>query len=133
MDVEDKWCWLPDSSRGFTVKSCYMWLYSYFAGTSGQVENVPAQAYRRLWRNDVPSEALIFTWRLLLERIVTREALHRRGIFTTPRDLCCVVVCFVSMKPKHPHTFSTAAKSLRRHGNMFSLSWDQLTYCTTMW
>lgn len=41
---EDKWCWLPDSTKGFTVKSCYEWLSSYFAGTGGQLDTIKVEA-----------------------------------------------------------------------------------------
>lgn len=51
------------------------------------------KACGKLWRDDVPSKALIFTWRLLLDRISTREELFKRGVLTSTRDLCCVL-CF---------------------------------------
>lgn len=35
----------------------------------------------------------MFVWRLILEKIATCEALHRRGVLTSVRDLCCVF-CF---------------------------------------
>lgn len=43
-DAEDKWCWLPDTTRGFTVKSCYKWLCFYFAGNGGFVNHATAEA-----------------------------------------------------------------------------------------
>lgn len=48
---------------------------------------------QKLWRNDVPSKAIKFMCRLLLEKIATHNALHRRGILTSTQDLCCVF-CF---------------------------------------
>lgn len=92
-EVVDRWCWLPDSTRGFTVKSCYEWLCLNHADLAGQVESTKVVACKKLWKNDVPSKALIFSSKLFLGRIATREALHRRGILTFARDLN-YVFCF---------------------------------------
>jgi hypothetical protein len=41
------------------------------------------RALKKLWLNDVPSEVSIFGWRLLSEKLPTREALARQGIILT--------------------------------------------------
>ncbi|MCI45386.1 hypothetical protein A2U01_0066625, partial [Trifolium medium] len=41
------------------------------------IETSTVQALQNLWRNNVPSKVSIFGWRLLLEKLPTREALHR--------------------------------------------------------
>lgn len=72
-DVIDRWCWLPDSTRGFSVKSCYECLCLNFVGNDSQVDNDRMEPCKKIWRNDVLSKATIFKWRLLLEKIATRE------------------------------------------------------------
>ncbi|PNX60714.1 hypothetical protein L195_g060318, partial [Trifolium pratense] len=48
-NVQDTWRWVPGNTGFFS-----------------------------LWRNDVPSKVNFFGWRLLLERLPTRMALHHR-------------------------------------------------------
>jgi hypothetical protein len=45
---------------------------------------------KNLWKNDIPSKVLVFGWRLLLERLPTRGALHHRGILSNTHDPSCV-------------------------------------------
>ncbi|PNX99941.1 cysteine-rich receptor-like protein kinase, partial [Trifolium pratense] len=72
----DRWWWLPESNGLFSVKSCYS-----FISSSSQVSLMEAnesEALSRLWKSDVPSKINVFGWRLLLNRLPTRLALHRR-------------------------------------------------------
>jgi hypothetical protein len=74
----DRWRWIPDQIGIFSVKSCYSILLD-----QRQVDAVDSdrlEALKKLWRNDVPSKVLVFAWRLLIDRLPTRHALHRRGI-----------------------------------------------------
>ncbi|GAU50636.1 hypothetical protein TSUD_134420 [Trifolium subterraneum] len=43
-----------------------------------------------LWLNNVPSKINIFGWRLLLQKLPTKEALHRKGVITNTHDWACV-------------------------------------------
>jgi hypothetical protein len=47
------------------------------------------EAIKDIWRNDVPSKCVVFGWRLLLQRLSTRDALHHRGILHISQDLSC--------------------------------------------
>jgi hypothetical protein len=74
----DRWRWIPDQIGIFSVKSCYSILLD-----QRQVDVVDSdrlEALKKLWRNDVPSKVLVFAWGLLIDRLPTRHALHRRGI-----------------------------------------------------
>jgi hypothetical protein len=54
------------------------------------LEQEVLKAIIKLWKNDVPSKIKVFGWRLLLQRLPTREALHHRGILNNTHDLSCV-------------------------------------------
>lgn len=43
------------------------------------------------WKSIVPSKVLVFSWRLLQNRLPTQTQLHRRGIITTLLDQACVL------------------------------------------
>lgn len=51
---------------------------------------------------------LIFTWRLLLEKVATCEALYKCGILTSTRDIWCVF--FASKRPNQHHICFAHAK-----------------------
>jgi hypothetical protein len=48
------------------------------------------KALKDLWKINVPSKVSIFGWRLLLEKLPTREALHTKGIITNSHERNCV-------------------------------------------
>jgi hypothetical protein len=50
-------------------------------------------ALKRLWKNNIPSKISIFGWKLLLEKLQTREALYHKGIITNNLERCGVF-CF---------------------------------------
>lgn len=51
------------------------------------------EACATLWKCDLPSKTLIFCWRLLQNKLPTRENLHIRGVLSSPYELSCVF-CF---------------------------------------
>jgi hypothetical protein len=77
---DDRRRWLPHAAGFFTVKSTYIArLYSLVMPT---INSGTVQALKHLWLNSVPSNVSIFGWRLLLERLPTREALFNKGVIT---------------------------------------------------
>ncbi|CAJ2651419.1 unnamed protein product [Trifolium pratense] len=99
----DQWRWIPDSNGLFTVKSCYTYLLNL-----RKVELQDAhvlEAIQRLWKSDVPSKVNVFGWRLLLNRLPTRAALHHRGILTNHHELSCVF-CFQQAEDENHLFFS---------------------------
>jgi hypothetical protein len=51
------------------------------------LDHVVLEAIKKLWKNDAPSKVLVFGWRFLLDRLLTRSALSHRGILNNPNDL----------------------------------------------
>ncbi|XP_045802541.1 uncharacterized protein LOC123896163 [Trifolium pratense] len=69
----DRRRWSSNSDGSFSVRSTYMVLQDKRVGTTLDTNTVAA--LKRLWKNNVPSKVSVFGWRLLLEKLPTREAL----------------------------------------------------------
>lgn len=50
-----------------------------------------------MWRIDVPSKVGIFRWRLLLDRLPTRDALASRACLSGPHETSCLL-CFSQLE-----------------------------------
>jgi hypothetical protein len=87
-DCPDRWRWKPDSMGFFSVRSCYSILNASQPAIALD-GNVLISVNKR-WKVDVPSKALVFGWRFLLDKLPTRSALNHRGIMTNPLDLHCI-------------------------------------------
>lgn len=90
---QDRWLWIIDNKQTFSVKSCYGWLVNVFAGTTRTMEGVQAALCSKIWSCDVPTKVQIFVWKMMLNRLPTRDNLERRGIINNVHELCCVL-CF---------------------------------------
>ncbi|CAJ2650181.1 uncharacterized protein LOC123904681 [Trifolium pratense] len=80
--------WNLHAAGFFTVKSVYVALQNRSAVRD--IGPTTAKALKCLWLNNVPSKVSIFGWRLLLEKLPTREALYKKGIITNIHERCCV-------------------------------------------
>jgi len=84
VNTHDNWCWVPDSVTGYTVRGAYHSLVEDLAippSASSVVE--PS-----IWRKDVPLKVSIFAWRLLRNRLTTKDNLYRRRIIQEEAQLC---------------------------------------------
>ncbi|GAU35055.1 hypothetical protein TSUD_69780 [Trifolium subterraneum] len=77
VDRTDRWKWIPDHSGKFTVKSAYLILQN--RKNVKEINPNILNSLQRMWKNDIPSKVGVFGWRLLLEKLPTREALISRG------------------------------------------------------
>ncbi|XP_045791751.1 uncharacterized protein LOC123886477 [Trifolium pratense] len=71
----DRRRWSSNSDCSFSVRSAYMVLQDRRVGT---LDTYTVAALKRLWKNNVPLKISVFGWRLLLEKLPTREALFRK-------------------------------------------------------
>ncbi|XP_045798020.1 uncharacterized protein LOC123892259 [Trifolium pratense] len=69
----DRRRWSSNSDGSFSVRSTYMVLQDKRVDTT--LDTNTMAALKRLWKNNVPSKVSVFGWRLLLEKLPTREAL----------------------------------------------------------
>jgi hypothetical protein len=89
--IEDRRKWLVSSTCVFSANSAYVGLLNRAEMDSlGESKVI---ALKRMWKNNVPSKISSFGWRLLLEKLWTREALFRKGIITNIIERC-YVLCF---------------------------------------
>lgn len=92
-NAEDSWTWIADHTKRFSVKSCYSWLTEACPDMIQQRDEEKIMACSKVWRCDVPTKAAVMAWRLILNRLPTRDALIRRGVVNSNYDSCCVL-CF---------------------------------------
>jgi hypothetical protein len=87
LDVEDRHRWISTSAGIFSVKSAYIDLLNRSVMTN--LEDSIVHSLKLMWKNNVPSKISIFGWRLLLEKLPTREALFDKGIIINSTDKNC--------------------------------------------
>ena len=77
----DRWIWLPDQSGGYTVRGVYDLLTS-------QEQPLLQQNLELIWHKQVPLKVSIFVWRMLRDRLPTKENLANLGIISMKAWLC---------------------------------------------
>jgi hypothetical protein len=77
--TEDVWyCTLSPDGR-YSVKSMYASLLKGLT-VMGTPQGEVLQAVSRVWKSWVPSKVIVFSWKLLLDRIPSRSNLLMRGV-----------------------------------------------------
>jgi hypothetical protein len=99
--IEDRRKWLVSITGIFSVNSAYVGLLN--GAEMDSLGESKVIALKRMWKNNVPSKISIFGWRLLLEKLPSREALFRKGIIANIIERCCVL-CF-NMEESLDHLF----------------------------
>jgi hypothetical protein len=83
--ILDRWRWGLDPSYGYSVKGTYQYLTS--SDSSGE-----RGIYDMVWLKHVPSKVSVFVWRLLRNRLPTKDNLIRRMVLHQ-EDNDCVGGC----------------------------------------
>ncbi|XP_024640546.1 uncharacterized protein [Medicago truncatula] len=91
--IQDRWRWLLDPVHGYSVGGTYRFL-------TNSEEQVANDVFIDVWHKLVPTKVSLFAWRLLQDRIPTRENLVRRLILQ-PNDNLCVGGCGLSETTGH--------------------------------
>jgi hypothetical protein len=89
--VKDRRKWIPSPAACFSVKTAYADLLNRLI--LPLLDDIKLLSLGRMWKNNVPSKVSIFGWRLLLEKLPTRESLFSKGVITNVLDSCCVFCC----------------------------------------
>ncbi|CAJ2637084.1 unnamed protein product [Trifolium pratense] len=91
MNVEDKHRWIANPLGIYSVKSCYSILISIY--NQHLLQPDVERALHELWLNDIPSKVSVFCWRLLQNKLATRDNLSAKGIITNFVSRSCTF-CF---------------------------------------
>lgn len=59
--------------KGLSVKACYKWLIEKCNLSLVEWHNELQKAFNKMWKNDVSSKVLIFSWRVLHNYLATRD------------------------------------------------------------
>jgi len=77
----DSWLWTLETCRSYSVRSAYR----IITISPPLVNPVPVAD---LWHKDVPLKVVLFAWRLLRDRLPTKENLYHRGVLDRDSILC---------------------------------------------
>ncbi|XP_058775034.1 uncharacterized protein LOC131649281 [Vicia villosa] len=87
--------WEAEKDSMFSVKSCYLFYADSFI-PHGPYEKHDG-AYSLIWKTNTPFKTKVFGWRILINRLPTKELLLKRGIsFTTSSSNC--VFCGIALE-----------------------------------
>jgi hypothetical protein len=87
-DISDRRKWIPHTTGLFSVKSTYISLLNRLEMDA--LDSNTTLALKKLWSTNVPSKASVFGWRMMLDKLPTKEALFNKGIITSNFERCCV-------------------------------------------
>ncbi|KAK2399592.1 hypothetical protein QL285_049393 [Trifolium repens] len=90
-DVEDRHRWIPSSAGIFSVKCAYIELVN--RAVLVNLDDTMVHSLGLMWQNNVPSKISIFGWRLLIERLPTREALFNKDPYLDGAELHQLHLC----------------------------------------
>jgi len=92
-NVHDTWRWLLDPIHGYSVRESY-----WYITNSGDM--VDRNLVDDVWHWHVPSKVSMFVWRLLRNRVPTKDNLAHRGVLPTT-DTTCVAGCGITETTQH--------------------------------
>jgi hypothetical protein len=87
-DICDRRKWIPHEIGLFSVKSTYISLLNRLEMDA--LNSDTTLALKKLWSTNMPSKASIFGWRMMLDKLPTKEALFAKGIISNHFERCCV-------------------------------------------
>jgi len=77
----DRWRWALESTNTFSVRNAYKFL-------TLQPPLVSSVDALSLWHKDVPLKVVLFRWRMLRDRLSTKDNLFRRGVIDQASRQC---------------------------------------------
>ncbi|XP_058758447.1 uncharacterized protein LOC131631698 [Vicia villosa] len=103
---EDVIVWPFDVSKCYTVRSGYDLLQQQQQG--GELDICRKQGLEYIWASKVPSKLKFFYWRVILDKLPTRNQLVRRGIIANNHEALCA---FCELRYEEPfHIFISCSK-----------------------
>jgi hypothetical protein len=103
--VQDSWRWTLNPNHGYSVKEAYRYITDSGAMVDrSQVDDV--------WSNHIPSKVSLLGWRLLRNRLPTKDNLVRRGILSLTDGNCVAAGCNVLETASHLFMHCNVSDSL---------------------
>ena len=123
INLKDTWVWRVEANGIFSTKSAYQVIKTKQSYEGRQL------GFQQLWEIKIPPRALSFSWRLLWDRLPTKDNLTKRQI-QIDNDLSP----FCHSQPKSAsHLFFTCAKVLPLWWEFFSwVKEDRVIHCRPM-
>ncbi|XP_057415175.1 uncharacterized protein LOC130710037 [Lotus japonicus] len=81
-DSFDRWSWLVSGDGIYSVHSAYLFL-------QGSNSLAPDQVFSAVWKSLAPSKVKAFAWRILLDRIASKENLLKRRVLVVHDQATC--------------------------------------------
>lgn len=72
--IGDQWVWAADPSGQYSIRSAYSVLREDIS------EEAQDGEFKELWKLKVPPKVAVFAWRLLKDRLPTRDNLRRKQV-----------------------------------------------------
>ncbi|XP_058764822.1 uncharacterized protein LOC131638284 [Vicia villosa] len=88
-DSEDSHNWKMTEEGTFTVKSCFGSI-SAELNVGDMVDEAILKALNFLWKTKAPAKLSFFGWRVILNRIATKDQLIKRNVVLDSNDNLCV-------------------------------------------
>jgi mannosylglycoprotein endo-beta-mannosidase len=80
----DRWVWKLNPEEGFSVKSAYDSLMD--GGDNSNLSDFELSIFSTIWESPAPSKVVAFSWKLLHDRIPTKDNLSSRGLLHHSQD-----------------------------------------------
>ncbi|XP_058748652.1 uncharacterized protein LOC131621635 [Vicia villosa] len=87
----DGFVWPVDGTSDYSVRGYYNKLLQ--ESTEEVVDTTEKEMLKVIWKSWMPSKVQVFGWRLMKERLATRDQLVKRGIIVTDEESLCVFGC----------------------------------------
>ncbi|XP_058770110.1 uncharacterized protein LOC131643803 [Vicia villosa] len=112
----DAVCWWRNDDGIFTVKSVYSVIRDRDLEVA--VDNKVVAFLNKFWKSHVPSKIKVFGWRVLHNRLPSKDQLVKRGIINNSQDKWCVL-CMEEVKDLN-HLLFKCGVSLKVWSGIFA-------------
>lgn len=100
VEEEDHWKWRLEEDGAFSVKSMYSKLETMMV-TVANSQGVERRVFLQIWMSKVPSKVVVFSWKLLHDRIPTKTNLAIRNALPADSSQVCVLCNSTAEDSKH--------------------------------